>query len=428
MLHKGISLNKDSAELYSEVIMLEIQQVVDTDDSVKSEDDAEVQRKQETCVTALNGYMRIAFKNITDCMFYCKLLKYLSSYKFTAGLQNDIITKLLETHHTNPELWDYLAKREYDGFHYGDAETASQKFKSTFCFEKYVEGLSRVPESSKQDLWNMCIEFLIKVNLEDYASRNVSKSKLLLEAYEKAANEGYLSEEHFITWIDKVKETPEKYAIAEKGTSAYPKSVHLWRQRFYLKQDLVIDKPDADKELNETFKLGIEKLGDESLTLWSGMIRYYQLNSDTEMVDQLYQEGIKQTGLVGRELKTRYITYLNLNKGIGAARKAYHLIARVRPFCKELHEAMWRAETTEIKFDYESWGEVHALAVEQFGSEDVDVWIDYLRFYMLYHKSFDLKVVSDISQKALRTLPEHRKLEFRDKYMQLQNLCRQDTD
>lgn len=430
MLHKGISFNKNSTELYREVVQLEIYQAMGLESEAKVEMSKELEEKQEICLKALNAYMKTIFKNITDSTFYCDLLSFLVKYKFTLPIQDEIIKELLEKHYQKAEIWDYLAKREYDGHHYQNPNNgSSHRLKSSLYFEKYKEGLNKIPESVKQNLWNMCIDFLIKINLDDFGSSNISKAKFLLEAYQQASAEGYLSEEHYNSWIDNVKDANEKYRITEIGTRAYPQSIDLWRQRFYLKQDLVFGTPSADEEMKELFELGIKALEmRNSSMLWNGMLRYYLLNEKLELLDDLYQSGVRQSSTVGMDLKPRYITHLNLNKGIEAARAAYREIAIIEPYCKELHEAMWRAESTELEFNFAEWEKVHKLAVEQFGKEDVDVWIDYLRFYMLYNQNLKKEIVEDIMQKALETLPEHLKWEFQGKYNQLQNLARPDDD
>lgn len=429
MLHKGISFNKCSKVLYKEVVQLEIYQVMGSESEAKIEMSKELEEKQEICLKALNAYMKTIFKNIKDSSFYCDLLTFLVKYKFTVPIQNDIIKKLLETHHQKPQVWDYLAKREYEGYHYQNPNSTSHKLKSSLCFERYKEGLSRIMQSDdKQELWNMCIDFLIKINLDDFGSSNISKAKFLLEAYQQASAEGYLSEEHYISWIDNVRDANEKYSITEKGTNAYPRSIDLWRQRFYLKQDLVFGTQSADQEMKRLFQQGVRALENDSSVLWNGMLRYYLLNEKFDLLEELYKDGVKQPGAVGMDLKARYITHLNLNKGIDAARAAYREIAVIEPYCKELHEAMWRAESTELDFNFAEWENVHKLAVEQFGKEDVDVWIDYLRFYMLYNQNLKKEIVEDIMQKALETLPEHLKWEFQGKYDQLQNLARHDSD
>lgn len=192
-----------------------------------------------------------------------------------------------------------------------------------------------------------------------------------------------------------------------------------------MKQDLVFGSPSADAEINRIFELGVAALKENASTLWNAIMRYHLLNSDRDVQDRIYKDAVTQPGEVGREFKPRYITWLNINKGIKAARIAYHMLVSMKPYCKELHEAMWRAESTEIDFDFDAWVEVHKHAVEQFGSEDVDVWIDYLRFYMLYNKNQKSvkECVESVRDKARKVLPEYLRLEFEDKYKALEELA-----
>lgn len=413
MLMKGISLIKNSPKLYLEIIQLEIIQRIGTEKPSQLIVTEELQAKYELCLEVLRAYLKVVYKNITEISFYFELITLLENFPFTEEIQNEIVTELLQNYKKDPQLWDYLAKKQYEN-------------DPSLCYAKYQEGFKHVPETAKQSLWNMILKFFIKINLGTTPSVNL---QLLIQALEHANNDGFLLEEYYVTWISKVQKENEKYEIAQKGTEKYPQSVNLWKKKLVLKQNIVLHTPEADTELDQVFRLGVAALKDESLPLWDCMLNYYVNNLKNEAADMLYKEGVLQAASISNELKPKYITWLNDTKGINAARDAYNVVSTLNPYCKGLHKAMWIVESTQTNFDFDSWTKVHKLAVRQFGREDVGVWLDYLKFYMLYNKSHDsIEITENIYNMAKRNLPSHLHENFQNKFINLQDFMKNSTD
>lgn len=148
---------------------------------------------------------------------------------------------------------------------------------------------------------------------------------------------------------------------------------------------------DQVKEVNQIFKQAILNLKEKSAPVWLTTLRYHTLTSGNEVIDLIYKDGVEQPKEVSDILKPEYIQWLALNKGIRDARKTYNLLAQQKPYCKELHTAMFKIESLELDQDVDEMKNVLNLACEQFGNEDVDVWISYIEFYLDQHKVFEDK-------------------------------------
>lgn len=66
--------------------------------------------------------------------------------------------------------------------------------------------------------------------------------------------------------------------------------------------------------------------------------------------------------------------------GIYFARSEYKLMAVTTPFVVELHTAMIDIEKSEKIPDAKHLRYCHNLAIQQFGSKDVNVWLRYVEF------------------------------------------------
>lgn len=114
-----------------------------------------------------------------------------------------------------------------------------------------------------------------------------------------------------------------------------------------------------------------------SLPLWKLMINLHV--SSPKKVETLFEEGIKPNSGVGTELKPLYVEWAALKYGV-VPRKLYHRIARTRPFSQALHEKMIQLENYHVKPDRQELTKCYDLLVQQFGSTNVQVWLDYMQF------------------------------------------------
>lgn len=176
--------------------------------------------------------------------------------------------------------------------------------------------------------------------------------------------------------------------------------------------------------VDHVFKLGTTVLKENALPLWKTILKYHYCMSDRDYVEAIYKDAVKQPKEISATLKCLYIEWLVVSKGISAARNAYLKIAELEPYCKELHETMSKIESMDVNPKYECGIRVHQFATQQFGHDDIDVWLNYVR-YVLYFignrpGGDDLELPEEvIRQEAERKLPDYLFDDFVDEYEKL---------
>lgn len=139
-------------------------------------------------------------------------------------------------------------------------------------------------------------------------------------------------------------------------------------------------------------------------------------------MENLYKQGIKQPQEISDILKPQFLEWLAVSKGMSYTRQIYLALAREEPYCKELHVTMSKLEATEIEYNFEAWDKVYELACEQFGKEDVDVWLSRIQYYIDFKPGTVSKAdLHQIYMDAKNSLPEVLFLSFKDKYYAMTN-------
>ncbi|KAK4877294.1 hypothetical protein RN001_009800 [Aquatica leii] len=414
MLLKAIEIHKDCKILYKEIISVEIFNTVNNNSEIKKS------------VERLKEIMHTIFANINDLSFYIDTLTQLEEHACTIEVQDMIIKKLMKDYIDNELVWHTLAQRERKGLHYDPEEksenttesqlnTRTPKAKLNACFAKYKEGLEKVSDNVKKNLWCMYLDFLIELQQDTLGGATVLKNSTLKQALNEAYIDEALKEKHFVSWLEVIPEE-DALEIAEKGTHTFPQSVDLWQVRFKLQ----VLKGDSSK-VDQVFKLAIKNLKEKGLPLWLSILRYHYLSSRRDYVELIYRDGIKQPKEISDRLKPRYLEWICYEHGIETARKVYKELAVQKPYCKELHKMMAKLEGLQVGYDFNHWEEVHELACKQFGKEDVDVWIKYIKFYVHYyreHPNSGERVVQ-ICNRAEEALPKTLIFEFLTRYSKL---------
>uniref|UniRef100_A0A1Y1JV88 U3 small nucleolar RNA-associated protein 6 homolog n=1 Tax=Photinus pyralis TaxID=7054 RepID=A0A1Y1JV88_PHOPY len=412
MFPKALEIHKDSQMLYKERITLEIHSMVH---NIKSKDE---------CITSIREVVDTIFTNINDPNFYIELIVQLEEHQFTLAIQDVIINKMTGDYYNNENIWHALAQRERRGIYQliklSNPEPATKsrtpKAKLEACFAKYLEGLSKVSQVTKPKLWALYLDFLIDLQ-QDTASANVLKQSTLKAALHSAYSEDCLLERHYIAWVTFAQDE-DALEIAEKGTDAFPHSVELWELRL-CKQIL---KGDTGK-VNLVFKLSIINLKEKSLPLWQKIISYHLIMSHDDYIHLIYRDAVKQAKEISDDLKPKYIEWLALAKGMKVTRDVYNELAIQEPYCKDLHAMMSKMESVQLKYNFKAWEKVHERACEQFGAEDVDVWIDYIVFYTDYYKVHEnpAERIQWIHSEAEKKLHKSLILDFNRKYAKITN-------
>ncbi|KAF2883017.1 hypothetical protein ILUMI_23155 [Ignelater luminosus] len=422
MLLKAIAIHKDNVLLYREIVLTKLNEF-DNYTSLK-----ENVEQQDLCVKQLEKIINKTFENIKDCEFYLFVLEILEKYEFTNKVQDDIQKYLQVNCSDSASVWDCVAKKNMkDAFKDSkslEQQTANEERSDESvinqlqaCISKYKEGFAVISASHKADLWKLYIDYLLI--LQEKFVGNEEALEILRKSLNEAHEIGCLHENHLLTWL-KNADQQEALVIAVRGTETIPHSIDLWTARL----NLLIASNSSPNEIEEVFQLGIKSLKKNSLSLWKLIIKYYcQTSSDPSFIENMYMKGIvNQPKEISSQLKLQYIEWIFKTKGIQDARQIYKKVAVITPFSRDLHDEMLCLESTQG--DKEACQQVYELACEQFGKTDIDVWINYINFYLNANKKNPNvnEIVESIRRRALQKLPQQLHDIFTERYYNIMQL------
>lgn len=426
-LDKGRELHKDCDFLYKESIQLEILEFVGHQNGKQEKSDEEDERKKDICIERLRLYLEHMFDNIKSYDFYIDLLGFLEQYKFTIPIQKDIVDFMMNSFSDVPIVWHTLAQREQKKTYSEGNKNVTTKTRLASCFSKYEEGLKheKLSEEGRKELWMLYIGYLIELQLEDFGVAKIFKTKQLLKALKEGFEAKVLMEKHYTLWAE-LSDSKEAGIILQHGTNALPESVGIWKQRLqhYIIQLTKDSTKELEIEFENVFNKGVSCLKQNSLPLWTTMIRYKSLCKSVEEAEEVYRRGVDQPKEISSHVKSKYIEWLAVTKGMDYTRKVYDELAFKQPYCKEFHVTMAQLEETEVEYDFDSWEKVHKNACEQFGNKDEEVWLNYVSFFLHNKKEDDLEKIAMLCNKAKMYLDKERYFRFLERYQVLTANCK----
>jgi len=400
-LLNGLHIHKDSRVLYTEAVRLELsyaqmkrKEVLSKGEDIDPSDPVLQGKLAEVMYDS-------AVKKIVDVTFIVDLLALAKEFNFTEAFQKKILDDLVKKFPNEELTWDTLAKRELEMTNKSSTSdpptklTPKDRIKNcTGVYDKAVQSVNT------QRMWQMYVDRMLELG-EDFSVLPNVKKNSLTKALIGAHNNGMLNEKYYLIWINKVdilyesEKDKKLYQILKWGTEKLCESVTLWTYR--LKYHLT--RGDEEGGL-EVFRDGDKALKLTSLPLWKLMLQYFQTTNPMK-VDELFQEGIKREAAISSPLKPLYLEWLTLNRGIFAARKAYQSLAELLPHCLQLHIKMADLEDMQPKLNLKQARKCHLLTTQQFGQNNTDVWMAYVKFEQVHG---DPKNVSEVYARAIKTL------------------------
>lgn len=104
---------------------------------------------------------------------------------------------------------------------------------------------------------------------------------------------------------------------------------------------------------------------------------------------------------------------LQYSVGIHAARKAYEELSLQPPITLEFHKKMAALELTQPRISQKYARRPYEMATQQYGSNDISIWMDYIKFEM---DKGDSKKVGEIHARAVKTLKNELTQTFIEDY------------
>ncbi|XP_018308031.1 U3 small nucleolar RNA-associated protein 6 homolog isoform X1 [Mycetomoellerius zeteki] len=419
-LLRGLQIHPNSQLLYTDAFKLELDNRFETTsanaensenkeghtDSVSTTDDSEIPVPLKT---AFFIYQQ-AFDRIKDIKFIIALLNITNEHDNTKPLQLKIICDMIREYAHEPLMWDTLARRELQGLAQPVSDTAmelenadqkSLRARITSCIEVYQTAIKKIKTA---EIWSLYIECLLEINRNMRSLPNL-KRKLLKTAFTQAHRVKKLKEEHYLHWIDILNADKESNKddegmrkkldeVLQGATDIIPNGVGIWHARLnHLLQC------GLEKEAYAMFPEVTNKLGEKALPLWKMRILHTQLKS-LEEVEESFQAALKYP-LIAKDIKTMWLEWLVLTKGIRAARKAYDKLYLQPLTSLEFHKKMISLELIQPETIPKYVRRPYEMAIIDFGTHDTSIWLEYIKYEMQHGEP---KKVSDIHERAVKTL------------------------
>lgn len=381
-----------------------------------------------------------AMKKVDGVEFIIQLLDIAREFNFTGKLQKKIVEDLLNKYPDSELTWDTMARRELEGLPYADPNNTSQlplepllgvtaghssvplspeasmamevdddaaegekKGKASLtqrlrlCCEVYEAVVKKL---NTEKMWSLYLDTMLEAN-QDESHLPCYKKKLLKHALQGAHNAGKLQEKYYLHWIEMLQaagKTKKVRDVLKSATEHIPSSAELWqlRLRFLLSRD-------EETAAEDVFQSALKHLGSDAesvLPLWKIQLQYCQTKSPAK-TEALFERALVAPASIVTALRPMYLEWLCLSRGIRDARAAYDKLCLQPPLSLDLHTKMAALESMQTTAVMKQVRKCHENACSQFGKDNADVWMDYVKFEM---KRGDPKNISNIYLRAVRHL------------------------
>lgn len=163
--------------------------------------------------------------------------------------------------------------------------------------------------------------------------------------------------------------------------------------------------------INDVFEEGKDALQEDSVQLWNSFIDYHCKTASFEKAKSVFESAIAENESVSSIFKSKYLQWIVKKKNLNEGRALYKKIAVETPFCKDLHKTMLNIEQTKSNVDLNFCEEIFQLASKQFGQNEIDIWLEYIKFYSTSIKKMQ---VPEIIKRAESSLNPNLKCLFQE--------------
>lgn len=364
---------------------------------------------------ALTVY-RCGTKQIPDPDFAVSLIKICRLFDFSANLIDEIYEDIQCRHPLDEVTLDAVARRPLFTQHEelkNSKEKGIKKGRIISEREKkvcalYEEALEKV---KSEKMWSYYIEFVIGV--WNSAKGEKKKSKYLgkvLELMEQANSDAMLSASLFMQWcnfLEKNGDEDSRCSVALEAARKWPKMVSLWV--LCLTAHIQAMKENISAVLDEA----MEKLSAETcLPVWKLGMQWLSVSNPSKLTEY-FEKGIK-IRRISAPVKEMYLEATVFMHGIQAARELYKRL-RLCPVSPELFRKMIYIERLQMKSSVECLRRYFEDAIKEYGSEDVDFWVELIQLE-LEHPDGDVLRIDMYHWRALKSLTDENTESFVTKY------------
>ncbi|XP_054160096.1 U3 small nucleolar RNA-associated protein 6 homolog [Oppia nitens] len=457
LLQRGIRFNSDSRLLWHQYFKLELmfctkirkrREVLELNVPTISENNSKEQIDNEEQV--VDNMKDEVYNGVIACIVYKNAVLTFDDFEFAAHFlpicsqfdhrlterHKDMIYEDLKLRFASLEkTWDLMAKRIIeDGnamIQLDDTLTEAEEQLKKKEFERQVIGLfeTKINEFKSENIWTHYIEYRLQ-QLSKCKEETKKREILLkgLDVIERAWNQNCLSTQMFKEWIKLYFSTEDKYdncmkisQIIVKGCERWSDNMDIWH--FCIPYVMKIDSKSEIKCFFEKIlhKFGYKEISDESITIvfdiWEQYIKWstvylkpIEVMNITKKLSKLSSG--KTSKQINEYMKPKILDALNSVYGLEKTRHYYHSYKKFPPNLLSFHRKMLEIEKQNANPNYHLIHGIHEEIVNNFGSNDATLWIDYVMFEMKYNAN----KVADIYYKAVKQLTPEESDKFIQNY------------
>uniref|UniRef100_A0A8D8B5S7 U3 small nucleolar RNA-associated protein 6 homolog n=1 Tax=Culex pipiens TaxID=7175 RepID=A0A8D8B5S7_CULPI len=381
-MFRGLQRHPECMELYLSFLGLLVKEAVkivkESEEGVEELLEREDSAFRQT-LESLNLIYEHYKKREPSLEFYVKLLDALKHKPEVKSFGVVVLNDLKEQFATKEAMWSALAQLALDGSYLlDDSKDVSFPERLKNCVGIYDEAVETLP--TKQ-MWTLYVDAVLKLN-EDMTSHQKLRRKTLGNVFKKAFESGSLEEDKYVQYLKlmiNVDQPQESLvtAVLTKAIESYPKSTKLWvlHLTFLAKQEA------PASEIEDIFKKALVNCTEDLLSLWTVRFQYYHTRTDLpKALEQTFKDAIVQPPTIASHFQPLYLEFLVVTRNIDAARKKYLEIQKNCAPCLELHRKMSQLESIQAQPNVDHWRKCHENASHFFGTDNIDVWIDFLAF------------------------------------------------
>lgn len=408
LIYGGLQRHPKSETLYFTFIKLKLLEAAAIQSDIADADQRE--QAQQKLLAQTEVIYKEARENIETVEFLVGILEIVSNFEFAAPLEAVILADLQASHRQSELMWHTLARRELAGRHLSKIEEGGATKRHPSDPKKCIELCATIYETAcelldTEQMWSYYLDTLFEVDGMELTDDKVKTEQAIQVAFAAALKRNKVSEECFLKFVEFSSEfshlltKDEQLVILEQSTQKFPQSVSLWemQMRFHIEYQ-------QTEEVYKVFRLALKQLSvADSFPLWELLLLFYK--SDDQLsgkVKGIYREAIDlATAEISNKLKPQFLEFLVQSEGIEAARSEYNKLCLCVPSCLEMHRQMARMEAMQGTPSVTAWRKCHEMAMQFFGKENVDVWLEMIKFEKSHG---DAKKVSQLYLRAMNTL------------------------
>lgn len=347
-----------------------------------------------------------AVEEIQDIEFALSFIQICLQFDFASENIDYIINDVQEKFPDKEETKDALAKKPLLYVQEKIEEGKIKGIKKSIVLQTiYKEIYSKYDEAVKmlptEKMWNFYLEFMFSLLQSAKEKKKVKLQTIVMKKMEKAAEANCLPLEYYIHWIDMLFQNGQEGDATLISLTAARKwnIVSLWLKCLTL-------HIQCRKSKNAIYLLLLEALSavkeKESLSVWKLGVEWLSICDPEKLLD-FFEKGMNRDKDVSLPLKEMYLEAMALRKGVEEARDLYKKFKKMGPLSLQLIKKIITIENGQLKPSIKLMRSYNEDAVKEFGSCNIDVWLDYLNFETIFGSS-NPNICSMIHWRAMKTL------------------------